>query len=124
MADTPLSLILLGVMALSLSVMAVAMVVAASAAHRTLRRIETLVPSCDRALQQTSHVLRQAHQLLAQVNTAAHTTGAAIERTCTVVTGIVDRVNHFKEQTEAFFAGHFGNGHGAKAELRRRHHRG
>ena len=121
MVDAFLPVIFLGVIALSLVLMAGTMAVTAWHARRVLRKIEAMLPSCDQTLRDMHQVLQHTRRLVRHGSTAAHRVEAVVQKTCEMAEDLMDRVIRLKHRAEEVVGSYFGNG--AKAELRRHHRR-
>lgn len=102
-----------------LILLAVCAVIMASAAlfmavemHRTLRRVNGLLP-------QWRAAVREAHTLLARTNRATRDIEHLVHQATTTALGWLEQAAAFRHKAESFITARLGNGHHAGAEPRR-----
>ena len=118
MGEPALLTLLIGLITISVLTMAVTLIVMARQLCTTLQRMQELLPGCQAAVQETRETLGEARDILARTNSATRQVETAIHKTWNAASGLIEHVQEWKEQAQALWGGHHGNGNGKS-----RHHR-
>ena len=103
---------LLTVSTLCLVAMTVAILMTSRELRRTLRRINGVLPTADRALRELERSLQAAHQVLTTAHGAAQHVEAVIRRTHEAMSATLERVHGWTSQVERLWGSRSGNGAG------------
>ncbi len=114
MSDSPVLPVCLVLMTCALMVMTVVFSVMAYDLHRTLRRVQRLLPGCERAVREAAHIVSVVHQITARAGHALEPVEALVHKTYEAASKVI---GPFIE-----FTSHMGNG--ARPEPRRHSRRG
>ena len=120
MPEAALVTLLLGVISVCLVAITVTALVTAREFRMTLRRINTMLPRADRALQDAQRSLTLMRQCVTRADLAAQRVEAVVHAACDVASEAVTRFSRWKGQAQQFFTARFGNGAGSEP---RPHHR-
>ena len=121
MPDTPITVILLGVIAVSVLIMTGAMLVAVWDLRKTLWRVNAMLPSADQAIREAHRSLQQMRHLLTTTNHVTRHIETVIREVCDAASDTLERLVLLKGRAQDFWRARFGNG--ARAEPRQHHRR-
>ena len=110
---------LLGVISVCAVVMTAACLVMAGDLHRTLKRLDGILPSCDQALREVHRTLRESRKLLAKVSGAAHLVDSLVHGTYDVAAGVAREWTLLKRRAKHVLEHRFGLGNGTRVGPRR-----
>lgn len=120
MSDSvPLLLCLIVISACAVT-MTVTMVWTTRDVRRTLRRVNTVLPSADRALREVHRALDHVRRMLMRADQASRRVESVVQQACDTAQDAVQRFSALKEQARHSLGKWLGNEAGADP---RRHHR-
>lgn len=119
MLEVTLGVCFLGIIAVSLLVVAVSIALAAADAHTVLRKVALLLPRADEALEEAARSLHHARGMLAKLNRTTGYVETTVHHAHNVLAEAFDQFAHWRQQITSVFSDHAGNG--ARAEPRRYH---
>lgn len=88
--------------------------------RRTLRRVNTVLPSADRALREVHRALDHVRRMLMRADQASRRVETIVQQACDTAEDTVQRFSALKDRAEHSLGKWLGNGTGAEP---RRHHR-
>ncbi len=110
---------LLGVISVCAIVMTAAFLVMAADLHRTLKRLDGMLPTCDQALREVNRTLRESRRLLTKASGTVHLMDSLVHGTYDVAAGVVREWAQLKRRTKHFLEHRFGLGNGTRVGPRR-----
>lgn len=109
--------LLCGVAAVSLAVLAVSALRVVRLVHRFSERVSARLPACDEVLGETHRAASQARHLLTRASATTDRVARVVDQMCQAASGLVEDLAAVRGTARAFLKRRFGNG--VRAGVRR-----
>lgn len=112
-------LVLLAAIACIALVVAVTVIVMiARDLQHSIRKVNTMLPHCDKAIREMTGTLKEAHELISRTNHATEDVEVVVEKACDVASEVIDQID-LVGTAYKLITGRTRNG--TSAESRRKH---